>query len=93
MENNSVALEPKCAQTVLIKLTEPMAMAHYVNLTKRIWYGLRDDDVLLLWRMIKLYYQNGFRDGITIPPEIAEPWSRSKQIIDKEIRDETRVHH
>ncbi len=70
----------------LVEMAEPMALAYCINLTKRVWSGLRVDETFDLWGLIKSYIQNRFQDdGTTIPTDIAEAWSRCKQIIDEEI--------
>lgn len=62
------------------------ALAHCANLTYPLWSNAGQDEVIELWRILRDYISNEYKEtSIQIPARIDGLWERCKTIIDKEV--------
>ena len=61
---------------------------HFIWITQTVWKGLDSNDTNELWRSIRTYFTNDYREGaVAIPENRKSEWERIKAIIDKDRED------
>lgn len=61
---------------------------HFIWITHSVWKDLDSNDTIELWRAIRTYFTNDYREGVVaIPKNRKSEWERIKAIIDKDRED------